>query len=383
MSKKHLEKRIALGVAIAHFTNDLPSSLFPAVLPIVIKEFMLSYTMVGLIIALSSSLTTGLQSITGYIADRANKIKLLTIGLIILGLSIALTGFSKDYTQLIFFQCLLGVGASFFHPIGISSLSDYFKSSERGKALGIGSAAGDAAVPAAFIIASLLLPLINWRSLYVLWGLITMLVGVGIFALLKDFKEIPRKESHSIELKNAIKSLYDLFPVILLMILLSGVYRLIASFTTTYLTSKGISIGISNAIMAFMMSIGIFGALLSGWLISKLSEKNIVLGSILALTILLIIFSSLPLSFVSLFFIVLFGFPLMAIWPALYSLISKATSIGKRAFIYGLLFSIGWGFGSFFPYLAGALSDIFGLKIVYLIALILSFISVLIVYAKL
>ncbi|MEM2897072.1 MAG: hypothetical protein QXG01_05835 [Candidatus Bathyarchaeia archaeon] len=81
----------------------------------------------------------------------------------------------------------------------------------------------------------------------------------------------------------------------------------------------------------------------------------------------------------SLLLITLFGFPLMAIWPALYSLIAKVTSIGSRAFVYGLIFSLGWGFGSFFPYLAGTLSDMFGLKIVYLVASIISFISALLV----
>ena len=383
MSEKHLERRIVLGVAMAHFVNDVPSSLFPAVLPILIKEFMLSYTIVGLIVTLSSFLTTGLQSITGYIADRFSKIKILTIGLMILGFAIVLTGFSKDYIQLILSQCLLGVGASFFHPIGFSSLSDSFKSSKRGKALGIGSAAGDAAAPAAFIIVSLLLPLLNWRSLYILWGLITIVAGIIIYILLKGFKEIPRKESNSLGLKDTLKNLYNLTPIILLMVILSGVYRLIAAFSTTYLTSKGINIKVSNAIMACMMSIGIFGALSSGWLMSKTSEKNIALSSIMALTILLIVFSSLPLNMISLFLIMLFGFPLMAVWPAFYSLISKATSVGKRAFIYGLLFSIGWGFGSFFPYIGGVLSDIFGLKIVYIMALILSFISTLIVYTKL
>ncbi|MEM2897071.1 MAG: MFS transporter [Candidatus Bathyarchaeia archaeon] len=270
LSRKNLEQRITIGVALAHFINDIPSSLLPAVFPIIIKEFMLSYTTVGLIVALSSSLMTGLQSMTGYVADRVNKIKLLTLGLTTLGLAIVLTGLSKDYVQLIFFQCLLGIGASFFHPIGFSSLSDSFKSNERGKALGIGSAAGDAAVPAAFIMASLLLPLMNWRSIYVLWGLITILTAVSIFILLKDFKETRRKVSNGLKFKSTIKNLYGLIPIIFIMVFLSGVHRLIATFTTTYLTSEGIDIKISNAIVAFMMTVGIFGALLSGWLMSKI-----------------------------------------------------------------------------------------------------------------
>lgn len=382
MSKKSLGLRITLGVSLAHFINDVPSSLLPAVFPIIIKEFMLNYTLVGLIVALSSFLMTSLQSITGYMGDRFNKVKLLTIGLIILGFAIVLTGFSKDYLQLILFQCLFGIGASFFHPIGFSSISDSFKSDKRGKALGIGSAAGDAAAPTAFIIASLLLPLISWRKIYLLWGFITIGTAIGIFILLKDFKASIEKDSDGLRLKDAIKNLSNLVPIILVMILLSGTYRLIATFTTTYLTLKGISIGISNAIVAFMMSLGIIGALLSGWLINRLGEKSIVLSSTLLLTILLIIFSNLPLSMLSLLFIMLFGFPLMAIWPALYSSIAKVTSIGERAFIYGLIFSIGWGLGSFFPYLGGALSDIFGLKIVYFLAAVLSSISALIIYTK-
>jgi len=80
------------------------------------------------------------------------------------------------------------------------------------------------------------------------------------------------------------------------------------------------------------------------------------------------------------FIIVIIGFFLMGVWPSFYSVIAKATSLGTRAFMYGLLFAVAWSFGSFWPYLSGICADIFGIQVIYILVGFLSFLGALVAY---
>ena len=114
---------VTFATSIAHFANDVPLTLLPAVLPILIEEFDLSYAAAGAVITAYALLMTSLQAVTGYVADRWNRITLLLLGLTTLGIGTILVGFSTNYVQLLAFGCLMGIGGSVFHPIGYSLLS--------------------------------------------------------------------------------------------------------------------------------------------------------------------------------------------------------------------------------------------------------------------
>jgi len=66
---------------------------------------------------------------------------------------------------------------------------------------------------------------------------------------------------------------------------------------------------------------------------------------------------------------------LLGVWPSFYSAIASATSLGARAFIYGLLFAVAWSLGSFFPYVSGVCADVFGLQVIYILVSVLSLIA--------
>jgi len=63
--------------------------------------------------------------------------------------------------------------------------------------------------------------------------------------------------------------------------------------------------------------------------------------------------------------------------------IANLTKLGPRAFTYGVLFAISQSFGSLFPFISGALADVFGLQIIYTIVSILSFTAVFVTYLML
>jgi len=365
---------VIVAVSLAHFANDVPVTLLPAVLPIVIREFNLSYATAGAIITLSAVLMTSLQAMTGYVADRINRITFLFVGLATLGIGAILVSFSTSYIQLLALQCLMGIGASIYHPVGYSLLSDTFESAKRGKALGVGSAAGDVAVPVAFASSGFLAFVLGWRHIFMLWGLVTTIVAIIMPLIITE----PRKRNLNLTTssrptKEIVKTL---IPIIIVMGLAGACYRIVSSFTTTYLTTFGLSIGLANAVTALMMIIGAVGAIVEGTLADKLGERNAISITMVMLSVLSAISANVGNGYLLSITICISGFALLGVWPLFYSVIASATSLGARAFIYGLLFAIAWSFGSLFPYVSGVCADIFGLQIIYIIVSVLSLLAV-------
>jgi FSR family fosmidomycin resistance protein-like MFS transporter len=371
LGKLTARSEVTIATSIAHFVNDVPLTLPAAVILVLRDEFDLNYAAAGAIITASAFFMTSLQAVTGYVADRWNRITLLRLGLTTLGVGTILIGFSTNYVQLLAFGCLMGIGGSFFHPIGYSLLSDAFESGNRGKALGLGSAAGDTAVPVAFATSGFLVLFLGWRNLFRLWGLVAIIVALVLPLIIKE----PRKERFSSNATgNSTKQIVrTLIPVFIVMGLAAASYKIASSFTTTYLRDFfGLGIESANFILALMMVVGTVGSIVGGTLVDKLGEKNTVAIEMVMLSAL----SMVSIYISNVYFlsgtICIMGFFLLGVWPSFYSVIAGATSLGTRAFMYGILFSVAWSFGSFFPYISGACADIFGLQVIYVLIGVLS-----------
>jgi len=373
LEKSSLSSRVTIAASMAHFANDVPLTLLPAVLPILIEEFSLSYAAAGAMITASALLMTSLQAVTGYVADRWNRIALLFVGLTTLGAGTILIGFSTNYIQLLAFGCLMGIGGSVYHPVGYAILSDAFESGNRGKALGLGSASGDIAVPVAFATSGVLVLVLGWRNIFLLWGLVSI-IAATIMPLI--IAEPGKQELRSAVTTNSTKEIVKvLIPVIIVMSFAAACYRIVSSFTTTYLTTLELSIGSANAVFALTMIIGSVGSVIGGTLTDKLGGKTTVSVEMVMLGVLSAIAAYVSNGYFVSVMICLAGFSLLGVWPSFYSAIASATSLGARAFIYGLLFAVAWSLGSFFPYVSGVCADVFGLQVIYILVSVLSLIA--------
>ncbi len=364
---------VTVATSIAHFANDVPLTLLPAVLPILIEEFNLSYAAAGAVITASALLMTSLQAVTGYVADRWNRIRLLLFGLAILGLGTILAGFSTNYVQILAFGCLIGVGGSVFHPIGYSLLSDAFEPGNRGKALGLGSAAGDIAVPVAFATSGVLAPVLGWRNLFILWGLVAIIAAIMLPLIIKE----PRKKGSHLNATNNTKTIVrKLIPIFIVMGLAAASYKIASSFMTTYLTDYfELNIESANFTLALMMVIGTIGSIVGGALVDKFGEKNTVTAEMVVLGGLSIVSFYIGDVYFLSGLICTMGFFVLGVWPSFYSVIARSTTLGARAFMYGILFAGAGSFGSFFPYISGAFADIFGLQVILILIGFLSLVA--------
>ncbi len=133
----------------------------------------------------------------GVLGDRFGRKRILLIGLVLFGAASALCAFADSPGELIAFRALMGVGGASVMPISLSIITVIFPPQERGRAIGVWSAAVGGAVAIGPVLGGLLLEHPNWFSWLTGndWGSVffinvpIVLIGiVGIIMLVPETK---------------------------------------------------------------------------------------------------------------------------------------------------------------------------------------------------
>jgi len=116
-SRRFLLALLSLG----HFSTDFVQGSLPALLPFLKERFSLSYTMAGIILMAAHLSSSVIQPFFGYFTDRRPFPLLLSIGLLVSALGLAMIPFASTLKWLMFFVILMGIGTASFHPEGFKT----------------------------------------------------------------------------------------------------------------------------------------------------------------------------------------------------------------------------------------------------------------------
>ncbi len=371
-----------IELAINHFLSDIPFFLLPAILPLMIKDFGLTYGGAGATLSIMSISMIVFQTVIGFYAGKYNKTRLLQIGLIILGCALFFLGFSKSLFQFLALQVLVGLGAAFYHPIGYSIITEGLTQRDRGKAYGINTSAGTAAGPIAFISSGILIFFLSWRYVFFFWATLMILIPCIVNIIFKRKNksvEYPKKKREKFSFYEIIKKIFSL---LLLMTFLQICIVTLMTFTPTLLTVNGIAIEWANIISAIMVISGVFGGILIGITSDKWGEPKTILRIMAMICILSLTLFQIHNRIVLITVICVLGFFVLGTPPAYYALISTKIEFKNLTAIYGILLSIAWGIGGLFPYIAGVIADSYGINSIFILLVVSSIASMIITYVK-
>lgn len=134
---------------IGHMINDSGQGVIPALLPLFIMSYNLSYEQAGTLIFANTALASILQPLIGYYSDRISMPRSIAVGVALTGCSIASMGFITSYMGLLVAATMAGIGSAIFHPEG-AKLVNRLGGAKKGKAMGtfaVGGSAGFALGP--------------------------------------------------------------------------------------------------------------------------------------------------------------------------------------------------------------------------------------------
>ena len=110
-------KSIGLFV-IAHAATDLNQGAIPILLPYFIAAHHVSYTAVAMIVFVTNLISTLMQPVFGYIADRRPLPWLIPSAMIMAGIGVSLSGLAPTFDIALASVALSGLGFAAFHPEG-------------------------------------------------------------------------------------------------------------------------------------------------------------------------------------------------------------------------------------------------------------------------
>jgi MFS family permease len=167
------------------FFNYADRQAIFSVFPLLQKEpFFLTETERGML-ASAFAVVYGLTApLAGGIVDRVRRRTAILGGLQAWSIICAATALSTKFWHLLAFRAAEGLGETFYYPASMSLLSDYHGRETRSRALGLHQTSVYAGTIAGGFFAGLISEYYGWRSSFIVFGALGMLLGVALHVFL-------------------------------------------------------------------------------------------------------------------------------------------------------------------------------------------------------
>ncbi len=339
---------------------------------------------------------------TGYLADRHEAIKMLTLGLVIATIASFGIALAVNYYMLLAFFVLLGIGLGFYHPVGLSYISKVFGPKHRGKALGINGIGGNMGWLLSPILTAMIAAWYGWRVAFVAWGCLGLVfIGLVIFIFgsgvlrsgngtnerngsgknqkaVVDLKEVEATSEETVAKTSAEDyktSLRTMLTFLVLIVILITVFRgfyfhgLTDTLPTYLFKERGddlpsddpaVRLIIAGGFLSMLYLMGIFAEPLGGWIKDRYGARRpIFFASLInAGSIALIITSTT--SWMMVLGVTTFGFCFLLLMSVVNATIADVAPPQVRGTFFGITFLTRDGIGAFAPLFVGYVADTSG-----------------------
>jgi MFS family permease len=173
-SRPEVYARYALGMLLLVYAFNFVDRIILGILvPSIKAELHLTDTELGLLGGTAFALFyTALGIPIGWLADRRNRVWIMTIALALWSAFTAASGLAQGFTQLFFARLGVGIGEAGGVAPAYSLISDYFPPAKRARALAIYSFGIPVGSAAGLIFGGLIAARVNWRlAFFVVGGL--------------------------------------------------------------------------------------------------------------------------------------------------------------------------------------------------------------------
>ena len=274
-----IDRRAMTALSAGHLATDFANGALPALLPFLVAEFDLSYTLAALVILMWAASSSVIQPLFGLLSDRRGAIWLLPAGLAVGGGAMALAAAAPSYWLVLLLVTVSGLGTAAFHPEG-SKFAAFASGRRRATGMSLFSIGGNVGYALGPIAATAVVVQLGLQGglLLAIPGLLVSLVLLRSLPYLRSFVPEPAASARADE-ENQPRALVLLLAVI--------TFRSIAwfgliTFVPLWEVSLGHSEAYGNRLLAAMLLAGGVGTLVAGPLADRLGRRPVLMASVLA-----------------------------------------------------------------------------------------------------
>lgn len=210
---KNYRYYVLIMLTITSMFNIADRLIMSILLEDIKAEFVLSDTQLGLLAGLAFALFYALMGLPiARLADKYNRKNILAASLVFWSAMTAVCGLATGFVSLFFARLGVGVGEAGGSPSSYSIIADYFKPSERARAMGIYVIGAVLGTGGGLIVGGLLGEWLGWRLTFMLLGVPGILLGILLYFTVKEpqrgrFDSGSEADKQAIDIKATLRSL--------------------------------------------------------------------------------------------------------------------------------------------------------------------------------
>ena len=359
-----MKNRILVSASLFHGLNDAATLTVPVVFPLLYSQgfIITKYAHIGVISNLGFLVTLVCQFIVANYASRHEYRHMLLISLAGISLSLSLIPLSWSLVSFILFYLLMRIFASFYHSVGVATVSKSHPDQALDFAMGVQSASGNLGAFLAFIAAGFLAQNFAWNSPLYILSAACFIFGIPSFLLVRKIstriETFPPPDWRS--WKTAFKETAPYFP---------GFFFGGAAWITTVFYAPSllnhrfhIPLGKTGLYLAFWVAVGSVTPYLHGHLSRKIGRRKIVLLSSLGSSVFLLMLGTTSARLMAVVSLILFGTFLFMLYPALQSFVGDRVSQQIQIQAFCIVANVQMVAGALVSLASGFLSDALGIN---------------------
>ena len=191
MHTKQYRTFALLLLTLVYGFNFIDRQIMGILAPFIQKDLGLTNTELGLLIGLAFAVFYTFVAIPiAWLADRFNRVNILSIALATWSAFTALTGLANNFLQVALARMGVGIGEAGGSPPSHSIISDMYPKEERASALGVYSMGIPLGIMAAYFVTASLMDVsedqVNWRQIFIFLGLTGIALAIVVKLVLKE-----------------------------------------------------------------------------------------------------------------------------------------------------------------------------------------------------
>jgi FSR family fosmidomycin resistance protein-like MFS transporter len=360
------------GISFGHLAHDTFPAFLPALLPLLIEDLGLSYTLAGML-TLFLRMPSLANPFIGALADKISIRAMVIVAPAVTASIMSLLPNAPSYPILIVMLLAAGISSACFHvpaPVVVGRLSG----SKMGMGMSIFMLSGE--------LARSLGPILILAAIS-LWGLqgTFRLIPLGLSASVILFFMIRRTPMQSLSATRTGAQLLQLWRNSRLFLILAGILfsknviiAALTAFLPTYLVDRGSSLWLAGASLSIVQFFGALGSFTAGSLSDRLGRRNMLLVSS-AVTPLVMVLFLLVRGWMVLPILAVLGLFSFAVNPVLMALVQENAPTYPSV-ANGMFMTLGFVTISLCTFGIGLLADRVGLEITYRVCALASLIGI-------
>jgi len=191
--KKGYRTIVLLLLTLVYGFNFIDRQIVGILAPFIQADLQLTNTQLGLLIGLAfAAFYTILGIPLAFLADRMNRVTLLSLALATWSGFTALTGFAQNFMHIALARVGVGIGEAGGSPPSHSMISDFYAKTERAGALGVYSLGIPLGIMSAYFLTASLLGAdpntVNWRRIFIILGITGIALSIIVRIVIREPK---------------------------------------------------------------------------------------------------------------------------------------------------------------------------------------------------